>query len=529
MERPYAVHGLGPPGHPRVTADLLLANARVVTMSGQADGPNAVAVRNGRIAWLGPSAEAVRLAGPHTRLIDCRGQALLPGLIDAHLHLLAYASSLIAVDCAPSATGSIEQIKEAVARRARETPAGEWIRGSGYDDLSLLERRHPTRRDLDAAAPAHPVRLNHRSGHASVLNSLALDRVGIGADTPDPVAGVIDRDDTGEPTGLLFEMDRYLEGRVPRLTDEQLRRGVSETSRDLLSQGITSVHDATHLNSVERWATIEEMKRSGLLAPRVTMMPGLAHLDGFQDAGLEYGSGDHHLSLGHVKLMLTETTGALHPDSDSLSADVRTARLRGFPVAVHAVESDAVEAAVDALSEGREARRTGLPSDRIEHCFECSPEALKRLSGSGVVAVVQPGLVYRRGGVYLSEVAPAVLPWLHRTGSLVDAGLSPAAGSDAPVTRPRPFEAVYSAVTRRSRTGAAVGDSERVSTYDALRMFTINAARAGGHGRDRGSIEVGKLADLVLLDRNPLAVPPEELLEVRVTMTILDGQVVWEA
>ena len=137
--------------------------------------------------------------------------------------------------------------------------------------------------------------------------------------------------------------------------------------------------------------------------------------------------------------------------------------------------------------------------------------------------------MYRRGDVYLSETAPAVLPWLHRTGSLFGAGLTPAAGSDAPVIRPRPFEAVYAAVTRRSATGAAVNVFERISIYDALRMCTVNAARAGGQERDRGSIEVGKLADLVLLDRDPLAVPLEELLEVRVTTTILDGRVVWEA
>lgn len=512
-----------------MTIELLLSNARVVTMAGWDDMPGAVAVRGRRIVWVGSSTEAAGLAGPRTRLIDCHGRTLLPGLIDAHLHLLAYASSLIAVDCSSPAASSIGQIGQVLRRRARNTPAGEWIRGYGYDDLSLLERRHPTRRDLDGAVPAHPVRLNHRSGHASVLNSLALDRVGIDQDTPDPVDGVIDRDDDGEPTGLLFEMAGYLDGRVPSLTDDQIRRGVSEASRDLLSQGISSVHDATHLNSMKRWTTIEEMKKSGLLAPRVTMMPGLDHLDGFRDAGVEYGSGGDHLSLGHVKLMLTGTTGALHPDPETLAGQVKKARLRGFPVAVHAVEASAVEAASAALTEGSGEGWPAAPPDRIEHCFECPPEALRRLSTSGIVPVVQPGLVYRRGDIYLSEVAPAVLPWLHRAGSLFGAGLEPAAGSDAPVIPPRPFEAVYSAVTRRSGTGALVNAPERVSAYDALRMYTINAARAGGHERDRGSIEVGKLADLVLLDRDPLAAPPEELPDVRVTTTILDGRVVWEA
>ena len=512
-----------------VNADLLLINARVITMADGDPPARAVAVQGGRIVWVGSDAKAVRLKRRDVRVVDCQGQTLVPGLIDAHCHLLAYASSLMAVDCAPSAVGSIEEIKNAIGQRARETPAGEWIRGAGYDDLSLCERRHPTRRDLDEAAPDHPVRLNHRSGHASVLNSVALNRLGLKCDTPDPVDGVIERDQTGQPTGPLLEMDGYLEGRIPRLTDDELRRGMHALNRNLLSNGITSVQDATQSNSVERWKTIQALKAEGRLVPRVTMMAGLRHLGEFEEAGMEFGSGDEGLGLGHVKMMITGTTGSLQPNRDELASAVASAHRRGFPVAIHAVESDAVEAAVDALVEARGELPTAALPDRIEHFSECPPGTLERLAGSGIVVVTQPGLLYERGGTYLADVPAAIQPSLYRIKAFFDAGSNPAAGSDAPVTPPRPLHAMYAAVTRRARTGETVGPDERISASDALKMYTTNAAHAGCRDAQMGSIEAGKLADFALLDRDPLTVDCEDIRDIRVTMTVVGGRVTWQA
>ena len=298
-----------------LSPDLLMTNARVVTLAGHSPRANAVAVQGDRIVWVGSDADADAgdLQRPHTTVVDCLGQALLPGFIDAHCHLLAYASSLLAVDCAPSAVDSIEEIKDVIGRRARETPAGRWIRGAGYDELSLLERRHPTRWDLDAAAPDHPVRLNHRSGHACVLNSAALRHVGLSADTPDPVDGVMERVETGEPTGLLLEMDDYLDGRVPVAERGRATAGGrgGQPSFCLRRRDVDSGRDPFQLRGAV--AEPEPVERAGEHRPRVTLMAGSRHLKGFREVGMGFGVGDHNMNLGHVKIMLTATTGSLQP------------------------------------------------------------------------------------------------------------------------------------------------------------------------------------------------------------------------
>ena len=234
-----------------------------------------MAVRGDRIMWVGSNSDLAGLRGPRTRAIDCRGQTVVPGFIDSHCHVLAYAASLLAVDCRPQSVSSTADIQSALRERARLTGPGEWVRGAGYSEFDLDEGRHPSRRDLDEAVPDHPVRLNHRSGHACVLNSVALASAGLSRETPDPAAGVIERDlETGEPTGLIMEMDEYLEAVMPPREDAEIRRAVQLASQRLVSAGITSVQDATHTNSVERWDALSRLKSDGTLAPRVTMLAG---------------------------------------------------------------------------------------------------------------------------------------------------------------------------------------------------------------------------------------------------------------
>ncbi len=509
-------------------ADLVLVNANVVTLDRARPRAQAVAVMGNRIAWVGPERDLAGLSPRRTKVIDCRGGTVVPGLIDAHCHVLAYASSLLAVDCGPNALGSIGEIQRAVRDRAGSTPPGGWVRGSGYDDFSLSERRHPYRWDLDRAAPDRPVKLNHRSGHACVLNTTALKSVGISIDTADPASGVIDRDPrTGEPTGLLLDMDGYLRDRVPRLSGRELDEGLRLANRRLVSRGVTSVQDAGVSNSVEKWDSFVRLKAEGTLEPRVTMMAGALHLNGFLDRGMGFSWGDDDLSLGAVKVMLSATSGRLSPDRDELRDIVARARGQGFQVAVHAVEAQAVEATIDAL--GRDVRPTPERSrrDRIEHCSECPPEVLRKLADLGLVVVTQPGFIFESGERYLSEVDGAMRPWLYRTGSLMGAGVTVAAGSDAPVTDPDPFVGIYSAVTRRARTGEPVGVGEKVDAETALRMYTSGGACAAFQEADRGTIEVGKLADMVVLDRDPTAVSADEIRETGVTMTVIGGRVVW--
>ena len=539
-------------------AYLILTNARVLTMEAGQPTAEAVALTGEIIVGVGSCRDMAGFRGPRTRVIDCRGLTLLPGFVDAHCHLLAQAASLMGVDCGPDSVASIKELERAIAHRAGSTAPGYWIRGFGYDDLALIERRHLTRWDLDRATPDHPVRLDHRSGHATAFNSLGLARAGIHRDTPDPVEGVIVRDQvSGEPTGLLLELAGFIRQRLGNVREEaEFQDGVARLNRLLLQYGITSVLDAGPNNDPDRWNTFQGLTRAGLPALRVTMMAGATKLAEFQDAGLGWGSGDDDLRLGHAKLMLTMTTGSMHPSNCDLEETVARCHRLGFPVAIHAVEQEAVQAAADAIrtSPSIQMRAPGdpreldcgrelpfalepaenlRPRDRIEHCSECPPELLELVKVSGAVVVTQPGFIYWNGDGYLERGAPELTSCLYSVGGLVGRGVPVAFGSDAPVTDPSPWHGVYSAVTRYTRAGNRLPSEQeqyrhqRVSVLSALRMYTLAGAFAEGSETRKGSICVGKLADLVLVDADPREVPHRELLNIRGALTVLGGRVVW--
>ena len=513
-------------------ADVLLCNARVVTM--RQYGPSSawfVAVNGGTISGVGDAEEAARYKGPHTREVDCQGMTLIPGFNDAHCHLMAFASSLLGVDCRPESAGSITQVVEAIGRRANRTRTGNWIRAYGYDEFFLAEKRHPTRWELDGAAPHHPVRLDHRTGHASVLNSRALELLNISWDTPDPVDGIIEREETGgEPTGVLYEMGGLIRARmVSHLDEEELTERVRTVNDLLLSRGITSVQDAGAGNDLRRWQTFRKLKDGGHLRPRVSMMVGAQHAKSFFDAGLGPDSGDDDLKLGAVKFMLSLATGTLHPIREELQHMVSWAHEKGFQLAFHAVEHEAVEAATDSILNALVALPRPYARHRIEHCSECPAPVLKVLKASGALVVTQPRFIYDNGEKYLAMVDEGLLPDLYPLGSLTNAGVLLAAGSDAPVSYPDPLLGIYSAVTRRTRDGSALSPSQAITADAALKMHTANGAYASFDERVKGSIEVGKLADLVLLDGDPRAVEPEAIKEISVAMTMVGGDVVWES
>ena len=222
--------------------DLVVLNTEALTMDASQPQAQAVAVAKERILAVGSDEEIKGLAGPDTEIIDGQGLTLLPGFIDSHIHLLSLARTTQELDCRPDKASSVTAIAHRVFEWARIVPPGEWVRCFGYDDLALDERRHPTRHDLDKISPRHPVRLDHRSGHATVLNSVGLQMAGINAETPDPVGGVIERDANSEPTGVLLEMSAFLSERVDmRRSRNRIRQGVTAANRLLLSFGITSV------------------------------------------------------------------------------------------------------------------------------------------------------------------------------------------------------------------------------------------------------------------------------------------------
>ena len=511
------------------TADLILTNANVLTMDPSRPTAGLVAIKDNRILLVAGSEELGEVRGAKTKIIDCRGKTVVPGFNDAHCHIFSFIRKLRSLDLSPSSVGSIADIKAAIRRRAQSLPPGDWLTGTDYNEFYLAEKRHPNRWDLDEAAPDHPVVLAHRSLHACVLNSLALSLAGITRETPEPPGAIIDRDlDTGEPSGLLFEMLGYIREKVlPPLSEEEMAEGIASANRHYLSMGITSLQEATATNDWARWQTLKRFKQSGKLESRVSMMFGVEALSQFQEAGLVLGSGDSQLRLGGVKIVLNETTGKLQPPQPELNRQALDAHQAGFQLAIHCIEPSTVEAAIAALEYiGSQTPLAGR-RHRLEHCSECPPQLLERLRKLEAMVVTQPPFLYYSGERYLATLPPNRQRWLYRIKSLLDGGLVVAGSSDSPVVPDNPLVGIYSAVTRRAESGQELSPQERISAQQALAMYTINAAYASFEENIKGSITEGKLADMVVLSADPLKSPLEQLKDIRVEMTIIDGKVVW--
>ena len=480
----------------------LLLNARVLTMDAGRPHAQAVAIRAGRIAAAGTEADAARALDAGADRIDCQGGLLLPAFIDAHCHLLAYAASLRSVDC--SAARSIAEIQAAIRDGADATPAGQWIRAVGYEETQLQEQRHPNRRDLDAAAPSHPLRLIHRSGHASVLNSVALRLAGIDTATEEPPGGVIDRDlEAGEPSGLLIGMEQVIDRAAPAMPYEELAGAVREAAERFLAAGVTCIQDATHTNGLSEWQLFERLMAAGALPLDVVLMEGYEHL-----GELPESAAGGRLRRGPVKIMLHELSESIEPDETELARRVARVHEAGRQVAVHAVGERAVAAAASAIEAAVRSQPRPDHRHRIEHCGLLPGGLAAKLAQLGVVVVSQPSFIAERGDRYLQLVPEQQQGALYAFRTLRDAGVALAAGSDAPVTPPGPLRAIVAAVDRRSASGAAVAPGQAIEVEDALGWWTAGAARAAFLEEERGAIRPGLPADLVLLaedgaDRSP--------------------------
>jgi predicted amidohydrolase YtcJ len=493
--------------------DLLLTGGHVVTLDAALPSAGAVAVRDGQIIAVGAESTVRTTVSPQAQVIDCRGRVVLPGFIDAHIHLTAYAAALRAVDCSPASTGSIADIQRLLAQRADTIPSGQWVRASGYDETALAEDRHPTRWDLDAAVPDHPVRLLHRTGHALVLNSRALAAAGITTESEEPPGGVIDRRwSDGEPTGLLLDMNESVARVVPPLSRAELVAGMRAVSERLLAAGVTAVQDMSHTNDRDTPAFLAGLAKDSAFGPR--MLPPAEGWRGFPDLGND--------ASRPVKLLVRENGDRPIPDTDEMTHIIEWCAGRGRQLAIHAVARRTVVSVVEAFARVRERARTRALRHRIEHAGVCSTALAERIAALGLVVVSNPGFLDAGGERYLRRVAEEDLPWLYPLGTLHSAGVQLAAGSDAPVAPPTPLRALRAAVSRRSsggRTIPGIGLPEPA----ALGLFGGGAAFAVRAEAGIGTITPGKRADLVVMTGNPLAE------DTSVAMTIVGGAVRWAA
>jgi predicted amidohydrolase YtcJ len=494
-------------------ADLLLVNARVITLVAEQPAADAIAVCNGRIQAIGSATDLATSRGPATEVVDVGGALALPAFHDAHCHLLSYARARARADCRTAR--SLSAIAALLRTWADLHPGPtEWVRGIGYDETQLVEGRHPDRYDLDAAVSDRPVRLQHRSLHADVLNTRALRLTGLYDETHPSIEC---DPESGEPTGRLFHAGELLRGRLPHGSEEELTRDVRAASERLLSWGVASVQDATVTNGPEELGLFRRLVGHGALPFRLTVFRGARH---WRDLPQE-DEVDASIRLGPVKFLLDERTA----DPHELRTSVAEANAGGHAVAIHAVSEAEVAIALEALHGLPPPRNRG--PNRIEHGSVIPDGYLDDLRGAHVTVVGQPTLVYERGDIYRSTFPDDVHAWLHRAASLLGAGVPYAIGSDAPVGSACPLVAFAAATTRQTAGGATLAPAEALSPTQALTSLTHAPARAIGLGTELGRLLPGTLADIVVLDRAILEGPPGDMEDRTVDMTLIGGKIVW--
>jgi predicted amidohydrolase YtcJ len=510
--------------------DLILHNANIITMDPALPKAKMAVIRNGIIVNVSGNERISDYPAGGAELIDCKGRTVVPGFIDAHCHLAGFAESLVSINLSSrEQVKSISDIIKIISSECKDIPPGSWIRGKHYNEFYLAEKRHPNRHDLDSASSVHPIKLMHRSSYAFVLNSMALKLAGITAETGDPPGGIIDREpETGEPTGILYGMGDYLAKKIPALDDNDLKHGLMLANGKLFSYGITTIQDASARNDSTRWDMFRAWKDEGILKPRIVMMSGVSGFNEMKEKVYAPYSNPCALALGGVKIILSEITGELNPAQKELNDMVLAIHEAGMQAIMHAVDETGVRAACDAVEFALKKQPRGDYRHRIEHCSVCPINLVKRIKALGITVVTQPSFIYYSGDRYIETVPPHQQKYLYPTGTLVRNGIRIAGSSDFPIADPNPLTGIYAAVTRNTGSGQTLLAKERIETIDALKMYTINAAEAMFEEKSRGSISLGKLADLVLLSDDPTRVTPDEIKFIKVEMTIMGGEIVWK-
>jgi predicted amidohydrolase YtcJ len=535
-------------------ADLILTNGRI--FCGLHDGyAEAVAVANGRVLATGKSSDIAALVGSATRTIDLGGRLATPGLNDAHMHLLPYGLYMAEINLRPE-TGakSINEILRRVAERARNAKPGEWILGRGYDHNELAEKRHPTVEELDRVAPNNPVYIKRTCGHVAVANTTALREAGIGHNTPSPDGGLIERRDN-KLTGLLAERAmRLIVDVAPKPTRDELRTAIDRASRFMLSQGFTSVMDAAvgMAAGMEEIAAYEELAAADELPVKVWACI-YGNPDGIGDkayeAGYRNGRRTGLLRYGAMKVFGDGSAGGLtaamsepylvgEPDNrgifcfsdKEMHQYLSHYHAQGYQLAIHAIGDAAIEQVLSGIENaGTAAQPITGRRHRIEHCGFLSDGQIARMAKAGIDPVPQPIFMYEFGDLYLRNLGDARTAAAYPMRKWLNAGLHPAASSDAPVSTTDPFKNLFTMTTRMSNRHTVMGPEQALSMSEALHTYTYCGAYTQFAENDTGRLVAGQAADIAVLSDDIFICEPGKLEnDVRCDLTVLDGKVVFD-
>jgi hypothetical protein len=534
--------------------DLILLNGNIRTLDSQRPQAQAIGIKGGQIIAVGENDAIADLADQKTERIELNGRLAIPGLMDSHFHFYDWAMGRQQLDLAR--VNALDELLDQVAQAAGQLPQEKWVLGQGWNESDWPEHTMPRRDHLDAVAPSHPVALWRCDLHLVSVNSRALELAGIDESTPDPPDGVIEKDSSGRPTGILRELaPNLVKSVIPPPSADELVAAMRDGITHLHTLGLTAVHDARLMGGLEGAAALKAwqlLNEKGKLDLRCWVSLAGERLEEAIALGLRTGLGDERLRIGHVKYFADGGMGArtawmLEPYLDAeygmplgsmaeLGRKIAAAEKAGLAVMVHAIGDRANREIITILEELAESRskaaqRSSAPPalpHRIEHTQMIRSEDIQRLAKLKVAACVQPHNMILDINMIDESVGPRGR-FTYAYKEMLDAGIPVLFSSDAPVCDPSPLVGIHAAVTRQRRDGTPAGGwypEQRIRVEDAVRGYTTVPAAFYGQSRDMGTLTPGKRADMIVLDRDIFQVDPMEIADARVEMTIFDGRIV---
>ncbi|WP_313237403.1 amidohydrolase [Sporosarcina ureae] len=532
-------------------ADIVFTNGEVITVDKNSSIMEAVAIKNHTIISVGQIDVVSKFIGENTRVIDLEGKSLLPGFIDPHLHLTIYGTNLLGINCVSLEIDSLEILYEEMKKRAEQTPRGEWIRVTGFNEQTVKDKRFPTIQELDAISTEHPIVIIRVCNHTSIANSKALELAGFTKESENPVGGEIERDSNGELTGKMIENAHMQLFTIADYSAEEIVKGLKLASQIFVESGITSLHDAGSYG----WGPdiLKLMKKSidsGDVKNRVYALIGsLTDSESFVrhmiDEGVVTGDGDEWFKIGPAKLFTDGSstgptlatrepyqsdptdTGILYYDQERMNEVLGEAHSKGYQITAHAQGDRAIEMVLNCIEEALAKHPRTDHRHRIEHAGIASIDLQERMKELGVVVIPNPAFMYVNGDAYLEYYGDRVNV-MYPAKDYLAKGIPFAFASDTPVVDHNPLLGIQAAVNRKTVSGQDAGICQRVTVLDAIKAYTYMGAYASFDETQKGSIEVGKLADLVVLDQSILSAEIVSLKEIKVEMTMIDGRIEYE-
>lgn len=511
----------------KLSADLIINNVSIITMNSKHPTANGVAIADGKFIGLLNKNESWPLT-TNGKYIDGKGMTLLPGFIDAHFHLKGEISNNFSISCDRDSVKSIVDIIRLLKNQAETLLKGKWIRAINYDVFHLEEGKHPSRWDLDKASIHHPIRLRHVTRHASVLNSVALAKADIHAHSIDPPGITIERDSvTNEPTGLILGGDAWLsKDIIPPLSINELTIGATKLQKNLLSKGIVAISDATPTNTIfdlQFWSS--QIENTWIIP--IQFMTNINNYEQmFNFAKKLSGNAANLLKMGPIKVVM-ESIPEPHPNLEEMTEIAIQATKSNVPLAIHVVEPEMILIGLEAIRQAMSQYPNIHLHHRFEHLSLCPEDFLSEISELGISVVTNPTLIYDHGDRYLHDVDSTLHEWLYRMSSVISSDILLAAGSDAPVANFNPWIGIKTSCTRLTASENILGLNEKVDRMQALKLYTINAAKVTSPENTRGMIYPGYDADFICLKDNPLTCPINDLANITVIETWINGQCVF--